>query len=134
MLKATFFSLGILLTLSCVSQDLDYPDSYKSLILPQYTEATIVDLGRHNKSLSDGLKIYLKSPSDYSALRAYYEHELSILGWELEESIAVQKMRKKDMLDQIPFGGVFHKGDLTYKIFTSRVGDTTKINITVLEN
>jgi len=134
MLKSTQLAFLFVLSQCGISQDFDYPDLYKSLDLPEYQDASVIGLGRQNESLKDGLKIFLESDADSAKLRAYYESKMTELGWELEESIAVQKMRERNMLDQIPFSGVFKKGDMTYQVFTTRISGKTKINITLLED
>jgi hypothetical protein len=133
-LRTLFIGSLLILTINVVqSQNLDYPELYRSLGLPQYNNAIITELGRQNISLKDGLKIYLESPDNYATLRAYYEGELASTGWDLIETIASKKMREMGMLDQMPFGGVFKKENMTFQIFSNRVSEVTKITISVVE-
>jgi len=115
------------------AQNLEYPALYKSLDLPEYANATITGLGRQSANLHDGLKIFLESTDDYSALRAYYESELSDKGWVMEETIATRKMREAGMLDRMPFGGIFIKDNMKYLITTFRLKGISKITISVIE-
>lgn len=86
---------------------LDYPPLYRELGLPEYPTATVSNLGRSNDSLVDGLSITLETTASHSELRAFYESRLEALGWTLQESIAVQRMRAAGMLETVPFSGVF---------------------------
>jgi len=127
----------ILLSL-CISTisfgQMNYPSIYANHDLPMYDKAEIVDMSRNTQNLEEGIKIFLESDQDYSALRAFYESKMNDNGWQLQESIAIQKMRELGKLDSIPFSGVWVKEDLKYQVFTSRLLDRTKINITFLRD
>jgi hypothetical protein len=133
MYKSILIGLLFIYSSTVISQELYYPSAYTSLNLPEYPNATITELGRTSESLKDGVKIFLESSDDYITLRSYYESEMAALGWTLQESIAVKKMREMGKLDMIPFAGVFKKDDLVFQIFTSRVNDLTKLNIALLK-
>ena len=133
MYKSILIGLLFIYSSTVISQELYYPSAYTSLNLPEYPNATITELGRTSESLKDGVKIFLESSDDYITLRSYYESEMAALGWTLQESIAVKKMREMGKLDMIPFAGVFEKDDLVFQIFTSRVNDLTKLNIALLK-
>jgi len=92
---------------------LDYPPLYRELGLPEYPTATVTNLGRANESLADGLSITLETAASHSELRAFYESRLEALGWTLQESIGMQRMRAAGMLEAVPFSGVFCKADDT---------------------
>jgi len=92
---------------------LDYPPLYRELGLPEYPTATVTNLGRANDSLADGLSITLETAASHSELRAFYESRLEALGWTLQESIGMQRMRAAGMLEAVPFSGVFCKADDT---------------------
>lgn len=92
---------------------LDYPPLYRELGLPEYPTATVTNLGRANGSLADGLSITLETAASHSELRAFYESRLEALGWTLQESIGMQRMRAAGMLEAVPFSGVFCKADDT---------------------
>ena len=128
-----YFSLAFVFSTSSYGQELEYPSLYTSLNLPQYGNASIIELGRSSGSLKDGVRIFLESTDEYSTLRSFYESEMASLEWTLKESIAVKKMRERVKLDMIPFSAVFEKENLIYQIFSSRVNGLTKLNISLLE-
>lgn len=121
------------ISLTMFSQTQEYPALYKSLELPEYENAILVKKGHQEVSLRDGLRLTLETPDEYGPLRSYYEAELAAKGWELEETIATRKMREAGMLDQMPFNGVFRKGNRKFQITSSRSGDKTLYSIIVLE-
>lgn len=92
---------------------LDYPPLYRELGLPEYPAATVSNLGRANDSLADGLSITLETTASHSELRAFYESRLEALGWALQESVGIQRMRAAGMLEAVPFSGVFCKAEGT---------------------
>lgn len=129
-------ALGVLLCAAgpAGSSDLDYPQLYRDLGLPEYADATITGLGRTNTSLADGISIKLQSNGSYGTLRTYYENALADLGWILKETEAVARMRKAGMLDQLPFNAVFCGPDtLAFQVTTTDRGPVRELSISVVQ-
>ena len=110
----------------------DYPEIYKELNLPIYSNAVLQETSRKTDNLNDGIKLFLESNDDYTSLRNFYESKMESNGWELRESIAVKKMRELGKLGEIPFSGEWIKDDLRFQLFSTRSKNKTKITITLL--
>lgn len=130
----TVWFLLLLTTAGLYAADLDYPDVYRALGLPEYENATITELGRDSSSLRDGIKITLFTKVDKATLRKYYEDSMQALEWELQEPVSNAKMRAAGMLDQLPFATSFNKNDMRYQITTSKKDNGTFIHISVIGN
>ena len=87
-----------------------YPDAYRQLELPEYPDATLIDTGRQTTSLTDGLRLTLRSAHSVTEAAAYYETQLTEAGWS-SAPVRVQ-------IDQFVLRE-FMKDDLAYR-FTIR--------------
>ena len=94
--------LGLLLVVASVISTMpleraraaDYPVLYRDLGLPEYPQATVEAVGRSNSNLHDGLRIKLKTQASSIELRTFFEQKLTELGWVLQETAVMRKMRK----------------------------------------
>ncbi len=129
-IRAVLFLLLCVTTGLCAA-DLDYPEKYREMGLPEYPNASVSALGRDNSSTHDGISITLLTDDDDATLRDYYESEMQALGWLLEETIAGKKMREAGKLDKLPFGAVFSKDSMRYQLFTGKHATGTTIHISV---
>ena len=110
----------------------DYPTLYRELGLPEFPQAVVQAVGRDNSNLTDGLRIQLKTPASSAKLREFFEKRMTELGWVLQETIAMKKMRKAGMLGQLPFNAAFCRSDGTvYQVTTVNLGSERHLNITV---
>jgi len=114
------------------ADELEYPERYRELQLPEYSNATLTEVGRNNLSLSDGISITLFTTDNGMTLREYYEAEMNTRDWQLQETVATTKMRAAGMLDKLPFGAVFTRDGMRYQIFTTPKGNGTSVFITVV--
>jgi len=127
LLLSTFMATGLF------ADGLDYPERYRELQLPEYSNATLTDVGRNSSSLSDGISITLSTVDNTKLLRKYYETEMSNRGWQLQETVATAKRRAAGLLDRLPFGAVFTKQGMRYQIVTHTLEDGTSIHISVVD-
>ena len=132
--------LGLLLVVASVISTMpleraraaDYPVLYRDLGLPEYPQATVEAVGRSNSNLHDGLRIKLKTQASSIQLRTFFEQKMTELGWVLQETASMRKMRKAGMLNQLPFNAAFCKNDGTvYQVTTVNLGTSRHVNITV---
>ena len=132
--------LGLLLVVASVISTMpleraraaDYPVLYRDLGLPEYPQATVEAVGRSNSNLHDGLRIKLKTQASSIQLRTFFEQKMTELGWVLQETAVMRKMRKAGMLNQLPFNAAFCKNDGTvYQVTTVNLGTSRHVNITV---
>ncbi len=136
LLAARVFALGIILlaTGPVGASDLDYPQLYRDLDLPEYAGATVTGLGRSNASLADGISVTLHSESSHGVLRSYYETAMADLGWALQETVAVTRLRESGMLDQFPFNAVFcSTGNVAFQVTTVDLGTVRELSISVTD-
>ncbi len=134
-MKKNLMYLALLLSICAHlgAEELDYPELYRSLSLPEYGNAEVTELGRDNSDLHDGIRISLFTTSSHAELREFYESQMQALGWELQETPGSARMRQAGMLDQLPFAVRFSKDDYRFQIITGAQGDGLAIHITVLE-
>ena len=132
--------LGLLLVVASVISTMpleraraaDYPVLYRDLGLPEYPQATVEAVGRSNSNLHDGLRIKLKTQASSIQLRTFFEQKMTELGWVLQETASMRKMRKAEMLNHLPFNAAFCKNDGTvYQVTTVNLGTSRHVNITV---
>ncbi len=114
------------------SQTADYPPLYRELGLPEYPQASVTAVGRDNTSLADGLSVKLQTTASPGELRMFFEKKMMALGWVLQETIAMQKMRKAGMLDKLPFRATFCNGDgIVFQINALNLGSSRQVSIAV---
>ena len=125
--------LGLFSVVTHANPGLDYPEVYRDLGLPEFQPATVVQLGRVNDSLEDGLSVWLETPATHGELRGFYEAHFDALGWALNETIAVQKMRAAGLLESMPFSAVFCGQDGTgFIVFATDMGAVRQVKISVV--
>ncbi|MFT5484445.1 MAG: hypothetical protein ACI9GW_003110 [Halieaceae bacterium] len=113
---------------------LAYPDLYVEMGLPQLPGAEVIDVGRDNSTLENGMTVKLRSNFDSASLRSFFESTLTDESWVRNETIATSKMRELGVLDQLPFAAVFKKGELTYQVFSHQQGDKAIVSISVVRS
>ena len=131
-IRALLFLL-VAVTAGLFAADLDYPQSYREMGLPEYENAVVTGLGRDNTASHDGITVTLFSEDEAAKLRVYYEAEMQARGWLLQETIASQKMRAAGMLDKLPFGAIFSKDGMRYQLFSNPEGDGIAVHINIIE-
>lgn len=110
----------------------DYPALYRQMNLPEYPGATVTALGRDNDSLADGMRLAVRTGAGSGELRAFYEPALAGLGWTLQETPAVARLRAAGQLDRIPFAGLFCRDDgAAFQVMTMDLGAEREVRITV---
>lgn len=120
---AVFF-VGFL-TLAATVSALDYPALYGDL--PKYPNAELLDIGRQQASLRDGLVLKLVSLDPLQTIADYYKKEMSERGW----TIPPQRLFSKDM-----YVGAFTKDRLHFQLQVTRTepgGDSKSIRINYME-
>ena len=81
-MKKFLFLIPLLFLTGCVSRpSLPYPELYTQANLPQYEKAWVTNTGRQQTSLTEGIRLRLRSKKQIPDIRAYYETELAALGW-----------------------------------------------------
>ena len=96
---------------SAAGEEIEYPELYGTE-LPRYQNAELIDIGRQQKSLRDGLRLKLNSPDPVGTIAAFFEKKMEELSWEFPESrFTSDKMYMK----------TFTKGDLYYQLSIMRL-------------
>ena len=114
------------------SQAADYPPLYRDLGLPEYPQGKVTAVGRDNSNLADGISVKLQTAASQGELRAFYEEKMAALGWVLQETPAMKKMRKAGMLDKLPFRAAFCKSDGTvFQVSAQNLGASRQVSIAV---
>lgn len=58
-----------------------YPELYATENLPQYKDAKLVQIIKNGPTLKDGVLLRLESSQDVKAIAAYYDGEMTKMGW-----------------------------------------------------
>ena len=127
-----FLFLTIFSVFGVFASDLDYPNVYTRMSLPEYPGAVVLSTGRSSHNLEDGISLKLETPASHAELRSYYESRMAELGWILQETIAVTKMREAGVLDRMPFMAVFcFKDGLAYQITATDIAAKRQLRISI---
>lgn len=101
--------------------NLDYPALYTEANLPQYPGARVTNRGVQEVSLEEQIKLKLRSQDSVEEIKAYYEEEMTALGWE--------------QIDGEYDSGSgfyitrFHKDDLRFLVTLEDQGDSRSISL-----
>lgn len=77
----TFVFLLVIALSGCGKSGMNYPELYTSEGLPQYEGATVTQVIKDGPTLKDGNLFILESSDDVKKIAAYYDKELTGLGW-----------------------------------------------------
>ena len=121
------FLLGLpLFAVTMVSAQMDYPAAFRNLKLPELTGATIASTGRQTTSLRDGIRIDLETTMPVQEVLAYYREQMAPLGW---KDASPPARMKSPMMG----GATFTHEALTLTLTVTRMGETTKVGLNLVE-
>lgn len=73
--------LGIFLIAGCGGLSASYPKLYTEEKLPQYPDANLAQVITNGPTLKEGVLIRLESKKDVKTIAAYYDEQMTKLGW-----------------------------------------------------
>jgi hypothetical protein len=122
----TIAVVAVLLLLGSRQPPPGYPALYHQLQLPEMPGAVVARAGRQATSLADGIRIDIETKEDVGSTLKFFRDRLSAGGWNETPS------RAKVVLATI--GRVeFTKDRLTFSAMATRRGETTTVQLNVLE-
>ena len=111
------------LTLTTTASALEYPSLYGDL--PKYPNAELLDIGRQQSSLRDGLVLKIVSPDPLKTIVDFYKEGMSERGW----TIPPQRFSSEDL-----YSGAFKKGNLRFKLQVMRTAKPGEETMTIRLN
>ena len=73
--------LGIFFLAGCGGSSASYPKLYTDEKLPQYPDASLVQVITNGPTLKEGVLLRLESKKDVKTIAAYYDEQMAKLGW-----------------------------------------------------
>ena len=113
------------LALAATTSALEYPSLYGDL--PKYPNAELLDVGRQQSSLRDGLVLKIVSPDPLKTIVDFYKKGMSERGW----TTPPQRFSSKDL-----YSGAFKKDSLRFQLQVMRIKpgeETMTIRINFME-
>ena len=113
------------LALAATTSALEYPSLYGDL--PKYPNAELIDIGRQQSSLRDGLVLKIVSPDPLKTIADFYKKGMSERGW----TTPPQRFSSEDL-----YSGAFKKDNLRFQLQVMRTKpgeETMTIRINFME-
>ena len=113
------------LALAATTSALEYPSLYGDL--PKYPNAELLDIGRQQSSLRDGLVLKIVSPDPLKTIVGFYKKGMSERGW----TTPPQRFSSEDL-----YSGAFKKDNLRFQLQVMRTKpgeETMTIRINFME-